>query len=390
MSTIHTQNSLFYRDGSSDKVYHIQIVDLGDSSYKVNFQYGRRGSTLKQESKTATGVALEEAQKIYGKIIKEKMAKGYQPATSSEQTQELAQVIEQKKTGIYPKLLNPIDYEQTQDLVEDENWFMQEKFDGERRILCSDGASGSGVNKKGMSVAIPASLEQIAKSMDVAFIVDGEQIGDNYYLFDILELDGEDLRQKSAIERLKIIQGTALRQWLVYTAYTTKEKKELIEKCKENNKEGVVAKKKDSTYIPGRPASGGDALKFKFWESCTAVVSSQSKAKRSVQVQLVDSDGGRVDVGSVTVPSNYAIPEVGAIVEVEYLYAYKGGSLYQSKYKGQRSDQSLEDCSMSQLKFKPEDMEIVSLEGVNGQTKLSELDEDATTAKKKKPGSKKG
>lgn len=39
-----------------------------------------------------------------------------------------------------------------------------------------------------------------------------------------------------------------------------------------------------------------------------------------------------------TVPANYPIPEVGALVEVEYMYRFEDGALMQPKYKGERSD----------------------------------------------------
>ena len=40
------------------------------------------------------------------------------------------------------------------------------------------------------------------------------------------------------------------------------------------------------------------------------------------------------------------------IVEVRYLYAYPGGSLYQPVYLGARDDIQLDDCTIQQLKFK--------------------------------------
>jgi len=69
--------SLYFREGSSDKVYHAQIVPNGDDLYAVNFQYGRRGSTLQTGAKTAVPVALAEARKIFNKLVTEKKAKGY-------------------------------------------------------------------------------------------------------------------------------------------------------------------------------------------------------------------------------------------------------------------------------------------------------------------------
>ncbi len=68
--------TLYYRQGSSDKVYHAGI-ESKDSGYVVNFAYGRRGTTLTTGTKTSTAVDYEAARAIYDKLVKAKTAKGY-------------------------------------------------------------------------------------------------------------------------------------------------------------------------------------------------------------------------------------------------------------------------------------------------------------------------
>ncbi|HZZ00926.1 MAG TPA: hypothetical protein VFE36_15300 [Candidatus Baltobacteraceae bacterium] len=51
------------------------------------------------------------------------------------------------------------------------------------------------------------------------------------------------------------------------------------------------------------------------------------------------------------------IPSVGDVVEIRYLYAYRGGSLYQPVYLGKRTDMDQSDCKLSQLKYKGEGSE---------------------------------
>src|SRR3990170_703458 len=68
--------SLHYQDDRSDKVYHVQVEEV-KGGYVVNFQFGRRGSTLQTGSKTPSPVPLDEALKIRERLLREKMGKGY-------------------------------------------------------------------------------------------------------------------------------------------------------------------------------------------------------------------------------------------------------------------------------------------------------------------------
>ena len=70
--------TLYYREGPSDKVYQCQIEAAGER-FVVNFAYGRRGSTLNTGTKTNVPVDYDSAQRIFYKLVKEKM--GTQRAT---------------------------------------------------------------------------------------------------------------------------------------------------------------------------------------------------------------------------------------------------------------------------------------------------------------------
>ena len=74
---------LFYKEGNSDKEYHIQLKTSGDG-YVVDFQYGRVGNSLQTGSKTLSPVSIEEATKIFDKLFAEKTKKGYAPKEDSE------------------------------------------------------------------------------------------------------------------------------------------------------------------------------------------------------------------------------------------------------------------------------------------------------------------
>jgi bifunctional non-homologous end joining protein LigD len=75
-------------------------------------------------------------------------------------------------------------------------------------------------------------------------------------------------------------------------------------------------------------------------------------SRRSVELHGLDAAGNPVALGSVTIPVNFDVPAPGAIVEVRYLYAYPGGSLFQPVYRGERTDQPREACTTAQIKTK--------------------------------------
>ena len=65
----------------------------------------------------------------------------------------------------------------------------------------------------------------------------------------------------------------------------------------------------------------------------------------------------RIAVGNVTIPPRTQIPGAGQVVEIRYLHAYRGGSLYQPVYLGVRTDIPPADCTVGQLKFKSVDQD---------------------------------
>jgi predicted DNA-binding WGR domain protein len=67
---------LEFQEGSSDKVYNVEVVQTG-KLYEVRFEYGRRGSNLNKGTKTDNPVSLDQANTVYHKLVQEKKKKGY-------------------------------------------------------------------------------------------------------------------------------------------------------------------------------------------------------------------------------------------------------------------------------------------------------------------------
>ena len=348
--------TLYYREGSSDKVYQCQIEAAGER-YVVNFAYGRRGGTLNTGTKTNVPVDFDSAQRIFDKLVKEKRSKGY---TEGENGTPCLH-CDQQPSGILPQLLNSIDESQISHLINDDNWCMQEKQDGRRLIIRKRGQDIIGINKKGNTVGLALPLFDVVKGFDADVTIDGESIGDNLYAFDLLELDGVDIRSWPYRERLAAlmnllfsVQQRNIR--LVDTAFTTEQKLALLSELKAGKREGIVFKLVWAAYTPGRPNSGGNQLKHKFVATLSALVSRVNQ-QRSVGISLLGKNGWQ-HAGNVTIPANHSTPGAGEIVEVRFLYAFpESDILFQPVYLGPRDDVDPGECTTRQLKYKPNDEE---------------------------------
>ena len=347
--------ALYYREGSSDKVYQAAIEPAGNQ-FVVNFAYGRRGSTLTSGTKTSSPVDYTAAKKIYAKLVSEKKAKGYTEGENGTPYQ----AGDRRQSGILPQLLNPATEAEVELLLRDDNYCAQEKFDGKHLLVRKQDDDLEGINKKGFVVGLPQTVASELRSVPGSFIPDGESIGDDYHTFDLLEYNGENLRVlpyrirlARLIDLLMLARADYEHIHMVETAFSTRQKTELCQRLRRENREGIVFKRLDAPYVPGRPNSGGPQLKFKFVATASVVVA-KINAQRSVEVSLLQ---GRnlVSCGNVTIPANHQIPRVGDVVEVRYLYTYRDSlALYQPVYLGPHEDVDPGECLASQLKFKAE------------------------------------
>jgi len=341
--------TLYFKQGRSDKVYTVSLEEVENKCFVVNFAYGRRGATLRTGTKTKTPVDYASAKKTYTKLVKSKISKGYAPGT--EGPQYVHTDTDTRDTGVRCQLLNFIGESQVTQCIHDDDWWAQEKYDGKRMLLRKTDTV-TAINRNGLSVGAPDAILKRAGAVDQTYLADGEAVGETLFVFDILEIDNTDVRSMPYEQRLSHLENLGLNGSVVVveTAKTTKEKQQLYDRLHASGAEGIVFKKYAASYTAGRPNSGGTQMKFKFYATASVVVT-KINAKRSVAVAIL-TDEHRVDVGNVTIPPNKDVPAVNTVVEVRYLYAYPGGSLYQPTYIGVRDDIGVEDCVISQLKYK--------------------------------------
>lgn len=306
---------LFYKEGSSDKVYHIWIENVGANHF-VKSRHGRRGSTLIDATKVGPTHAAE-AEKIYARVVAEKVSKGYKFSAvgptgllggdsgpiKDDETHRPARSYNPNPNapGVIPgdtlncQLLNPITEEELVSYMKDDLWALQEKHDGKRMLIGFNNGKVEAWNRKGQLIEPPREFAACCKDAfgEFNFIIDGEACGGLYYAFDILWLQGMDCRRIPLHERL-INLGMLLRSSSSYggkkqdtfrevvTAFTTAEKRALFKITQKAEHEGVVIKELSAIYTAGRPNSYGPALKYKFVESCTCGVVANERGKRSV------------------------------------------------------------------------------------------------------------
>jgi len=348
--------TLYFNQGGSDKVYQAAIEKV-DGGFMVNFAYGKRGSTLRTGSKTSLPVEEDKATKIFNALVKNKKSKGYSEGVDGTPYQSSDR--ENKVSGITCQLLNPIDETLVMSLCMDDDYCAQSKHDGERRLIERKDDNVYGINRKGLYIPLSSVLVESAKRLHSNhFIIDGEDMGDVLVAFDLLQYDGNDIRRLPYAERFQLLKemvslssDDAIR--VTQTAYTAQDKRRLFGHLKDSNHEGIVFKRRDSVWNAGRPNSGGNALKYKFYDECSVIVDKLNEGKRSVSFYVNDGQS-KVALGNVTIPPNKAIPQPGEIIDVKYLYTVIGGSLYQPIYLKPRTDIDYAACSITQLKYKNE------------------------------------
>ena len=74
---LQQQETLYFQNANSDKVYQVDLCEVTGGMYLVNFRYGRRGKPLREGTKTDQPLTLTAAQKIFNKLVAEKIKKGY-------------------------------------------------------------------------------------------------------------------------------------------------------------------------------------------------------------------------------------------------------------------------------------------------------------------------
>jgi len=368
--TIHKQIQLFFQEGTHDKVYNARIVEAG-GKYDVEVEWGRRGASL-NKGKKAVGVSLENAEKTYGKLVREKTGKGYEEITEAVKPAAVAppdgegsgSKVQGKraKVGAAAQLLNAVEEDVVERLLDDAMMVAQQKLDGVR-VLVHVGETMVATNRAGQATHVSEEILAGLAHLPRGTIVDGEVLAAPkpvYWLFDVLSVGTEDTTRLGYVERWARLDGDVepgvFGPISVLPYASGKEKRALLESLRASRAEGIVFKRKDAPYAAGRPASGGTQLKHKFTKTADVVL--VENAGNAYRMVVFDGkkrfDAGKVFAGT-TNESRKTIDEMLAagetpVAEVKYLYATDDDQLYQPVFVRLRDDKEPEECFRTQLK----------------------------------------
>ncbi len=188
----------------------------------------------------------------------------------------------------FPEWVEPMAATLTQERFTGPEWIFERKFDGIRLLAFKHGQDVRLFSRNRLPQNIPSIVEAIMKlPMDDA-ILDGEVTWRGmveYHVFDVVWLDGRDVRSLPLDERRALLSGLPFRSPLQRVA-SLDDPKPWEQACSEGW-EGVIAKRRDSSYEHRRSPHW---LKMK----CEAT-------QEFVVGGFTDPQGGRVGLGALLV-----------------------------------------------------------------------------------------
>ncbi|POY37309.1 DNA ligase D [Solitalea longa] len=160
-------------------------------------------------------------------------------------------------------------------LPESSDWLFEPKLDGYRIVAVSNGNGTCKLFSRN-SLDYSEKYKQIASilaSIDRPFILDGEVVKEDekgnisfhalqqfgkdpkgkiyYYVFDIIALDEHDLSDLPLIDRKKILKAFTSHlndPQVIFTPYFEDDGEKMLDLARKEHKEGIMAKRSDSTY----------------------------------------------------------------------------------------------------------------------------------------------
>jgi DNA ligase D-like protein (predicted ligase)/DNA ligase D-like protein (predicted polymerase)/DNA ligase D-like protein (predicted 3'-phosphoesterase) len=211
------------------------------------------------------------------------------------------------------------------DKLKSTQWAFEGKWDGYRVLVDANRGKLNLRSRRGRDVTdeYPQFEALAADLADHHVILDGEAVALDesgvpsfgemqnrarstrleYWAFDILHLDGRSLLRAKYSDRRRLLEALAESGGLIVPDQLPGDGPEAMEHARKHRWEGVVAKKRDSTYQAGRRSSSW--IKDKIWNTQEAVIGGwrQGEGGRSSGIGAlmlgIPADGGLQFVGRV-------------------------------------------------------------------------------------------
>jgi DNA ligase D-like protein (predicted ligase) len=202
----------------------------------------------------------------------------------------------------------------TDERFSDPDWIFERKLDGIRCVAIRDGGpvkllSRNDLSMNGRYPGIAAALDAQANDR---FAVDGEVVAFEgastsfaalaegaprfYYVFDVLWLDGEDVRARPLRERKALLrEALSFEDPIRLTSYRNEDGLGMFEQACREGWEGIIAKRADSPYSDRRSR---DWLKFKCEQGQELVIGGYT-APRGSRMELGALLVGHFDGGEL-------------------------------------------------------------------------------------------
>ncbi|HLH16737.1 MAG TPA: non-homologous end-joining DNA ligase [Bryobacteraceae bacterium] len=212
-----------------------------------------------------------------------------------------AELRKRARAGPQPRWIGPMLATLTAEPFSGAGWIFEPKLDGERCLTFVQGGRARLLSRNGkpLNGTYPELVEPLGRQPAGDYIADGEivafqdgvtsfaqiqqrmQIRDPaaarsrgvevfYYLFDLLYLDGRDLRELPLEYRKALLRRAFdFRGPLRFTEHRERDGEAYYRECCRDRLEGMIAKRLDSTYLSRRSR---DWLKVKCWNAQEFVI----------------------------------------------------------------------------------------------------------------------
>jgi bifunctional non-homologous end joining protein LigD len=256
---------------------------------------------LKQNKSVITGASLESLQ---AKFPKEK--KGQKKAKRTE-------VSEIQKGDVQPTFISPMLAETATKPFSRKNWIFEIKYDGYRTIAVVKNGKVELFSRNQLSFTKSfLSIASSLKTLQHDCVLDGEVVIEDktgrsdfqllqnfrktgsgelkYYVFDILNLDGNDTRNLTLLERkelLKLMLENNPLDHIFYSDHVIENGVEFYKLAVEKNLEGVMAKSAESPYRTGKRSSEWLKIKHTLQEEVVIAGITEPKGARNYFGALV-------------------------------------------------------------------------------------------------------